>query len=153
MTENTFTEEQLGQLDGPSILKLADLAATVFNKEASELTKTDILMLLELELGTVPTKLTVTADEVRRTSMQYCTWRGGMSMEMDLSGLKDFVRGMVKDSDNAVEDFLKASNYIRLFVLSKLRRGEKTLREEMNRAIVADGLERIPEGRFANTVF
>lgn len=153
MTEQKFKVEQLDKLDETDRDKLAKLAASVFDKNESDLTKQDILILLEMELMAIPTKLVISVNEARPTRIEYSSWRGGMEMELDLGGLKEFARNMVADGDSAIEDFLRASNYIRKFILSKLRRSEKMLREELNRAIVADGLDRIPNSRFESTVF
>ena len=74
MTE-TFTIEHLSALDAEARDSIAQLASDSFGKSLDELTNTDILILLELELQSFPSEVVVNADEVRRTQLQMHTNR------------------------------------------------------------------------------
>ena len=144
----TFTVEQLDSSTETSKKQLARLATAVFSKEEGELEKTEILTLLNMELASIPSKLSVNVDEVRRTQLSYCTWKGGLWMEIDLTDLKQVARDIVTNHENPVEGFIVASSYIKAFLQSKLDRTENLLREQINKTIRKDGLEILPGTRF-----
>jgi len=152
MTEAIFTEEHLEGLTELDKQSLGALAADAFDKKIEELSKEDILILLELELQAFPEKIVINVDEVRRTQLQYCTWRGGLSATVKFESLPLLARRIVDKANNPVEGLIKASNMIRNFILSKCGRVEHMLRIQMARVIRDDGLEQIPNTRAAREI-
>ena len=151
MTE-TFTLEHLDAIDDEAKNSIHALAADAFGKGPNELTRGDILVLLELELQSFPSEITINTDEVRRTQLQFCTWRGGLSATVKFDHLPSLARRIVDKAENPVEGLMKASSMIRNFILSKISRTEHMLRMQMARTIKADGLEQIPNTRAAREI-
>lgn len=143
----TFTTQDLDKIQDVDRESIAALAADAFGKKIEELTKEDILVLLELELNAFPESIQVSVDEVRRTQLQFCTWRGGLQATVKFNSLPILAKRIVEKSDNPVEGLIKASNMIRNFILSKCKRVEHMLRIQMARTIREDGLEQIPNTR------
>jgi hypothetical protein len=59
---------------------------------------------------------------------------------------------MVTNASNPVDGFIRASTYMKSFIVSKLERTEEMLREQINRIIKKDGLEVLPGSRFEGQV-
>ena len=151
MTE-TFTIEHLSAIDAEAKDNIAQLASDSFGKSLDELTNADILILLELELQSFPSEVVISTDEVRRTQLQFCTWRGGLSATVKFTHLPELARRIVDRAENPVDGLIKASSMIRNFILSKCTRTEHMLRMQMARTIQADGLEQIPNTRASREI-
>lgn len=126
---------------------LAKLASSTLGKKEDELTDTDIIYIMEMELAALPMELSVSVEETRRTQLQFCNTRYGAEMKIDLSELKMVVKEIIYNHENSFEGFIKASQMIKSFVQAKYERSELFLRTMANEAIKKDGLEMIPGTR------
>lgn len=144
-----FKAEDLQKLDEVDRLALAALVSYSMDLDTNDLTNQDIIDFLDMELGTWPTETTVTVDEVRRTQLQFCTWKGGISQTINLGDLKEKALEIMARADNPAQGLLDASSTIRKFVASKIERTETLLRRQLAKAITEDNLEHIPGTRAA----
>lgn len=144
----TFTVEDLVTSSKDAQKQLAELAQSVFRKQPSELTKEDVLILLRLELSCIPNSISISVEETRRTPLQYNSWKGGAVATISTTELKMLAESMIETAENTVDGFVKASGYIKAFVVSKMARTEAMLREQIIRTVQADGLEKTPGKRF-----
>jgi len=144
----TFTIEDLETSDEAAKVQLGQLASNVFRKTVEDLTKEDILILLRLELSCIPDSIKVSVEETRRTPLQYNSWKGGAVATISTSELKMLAEDMINSCDNPIDGFVKASGYIKAFVVSKMSRTEAMLREQVVRTLQEDGLEKTPGKRF-----
>jgi hypothetical protein len=152
MKEYNFTIKDIEASSEDAKNQLALLASSMYSKAPDEITMEEIQVLLDMELAAIPTKLSVNVDEVRRTKLQFCTWRGGLAAEIATEDLKMIARNLVTTTENPVDGFIKASSYIKAFIISKLGRTENLLRQQMNVVMKKDGLELIPDSRFEGKV-
>lgn len=144
-----FTTTDLDRLRDQDRENIANLAADAFGKIPEELTKEDILVLLDLELDSFPSEIVVDVGETIPAKVQYGSWRGGLSAKVSFGSLPGLAERIVSKEENPVEGLIKASNMIRNFIVSKCARTEYLLRMQLNRTAKEDGYTPMPGTRAA----
>jgi len=125
------------------------LAERVYGKPAEELTNNQIVNLLRLEMEAYPCEMTISVGEVRPTSINYSTSRYDATIKIDMNNTFDTAEKIMEESDNPIAGLIESVLLARAFILDKYTRTEAMLRNMVNDAIKADGLQTPPETRAA----
>ena len=134
-------EESRNQLD--------QLSQKVYDQALDSLDQGKLTDLVGLDIGMLLTELTVSANETRRTEIQYCSNAYFASAKLDFTFARDFIRSQVAE----VEPNLRIDRYLQLKeVYYKMAQVKWTGHEQYLRNLVreAEGKDGIsPQGRFA----
>jgi hypothetical protein len=145
------TKEKASQDIFPSFLsndtkqKLASLAETAFGKPTDQLTRQDILLVVEMDFRTTINKLTISASATRPTDIKYATNNYFASMEIDISGYSKLVHEKLSalPEDQIVDKYLEMKQLVYNMIRLKYESSENYLRSLLDIAITRDGCPKV----------
>jgi len=126
--------------------RVKSLAASVYNKEPTDLTKDEIMQVCALDMSTFPTKLTVSAMGTRPTNVKFATNNYSASMDIDVSAMAEVVSGTLsseEDKGKALEKYLAAKSAAFSLLKVKYEGTEGYLRDLLQSAMDKDGCPKV----------
>ena len=131
--------------------KIKQLAETVFNKKIDQLTKDNIIMLIQMDMSTFASTLTVGASSVRPTNIKFSTNNYHASIEIDISGMFKIVREKLEsvEQEKLIDTYLELKTVLFTMITVKYESTEHFLRTLLDKAMKRD--DSPTPGRFEET--
>lgn len=129
------------EFSAESLQKLNGLAMAVLNKPIKELNASQIEQLLAFDMMSLPSEITVSTNDTRRTEQQYCTNSYGGTSKIVFSELKELIKREVlelKDPNQMLDKYLELKSSFMQFVKFKYASTEAMLREMSRDAQLKD---------------
>jgi hypothetical protein len=122
--------------------KILSLATTVYNKEASELTKSQLENLMLMDMKSSINKITVSTGATRPAGIQYASNNYHISAEVDVSGMFDIVREIASSvpQDKLLETYFDAKAAAYKMIEVKYASTEQYLHGLLDTAMKKDGV-------------
>lgn len=134
-----------------SIQKLNGLANAVMGKPAKELTQAQLQILLAMDMMSLPSEITVSTNDTRKTEVQFCTNSYGGTTKITLGDMKELIKREVleiKDPNEMLTKYLEMKGMFIQFLKAKYASMEATLRDMSREAQLKDKI--VGVGRFNN---
>lgn len=124
-----------------SIQKLNGLSNAVLGKPAKDLTQDQLKTLLAMDMMAMPSELTVSTNDTRKTEVQFCTNSYGGTVKITLSDMKELIKRDVLEIDDPNEmlsKYLEIKSMFYQMMKAKYASMEQTLRDMSRDAQMKD---------------
>ena len=120
--------------------KLLGLGETIFGKDRKDLTKSDIKMLVQMDMKMIISKLSLSRSGTRTTSLQYNTNNYFVAMDINISGVFEIVNTYLETvpDDKLIDEYLLHKNTIYNLIRVKYASAEEYLQNLLNTAMKKD---------------
>lgn len=137
MSDNIFPSS----ISSENVEKLYMLGEKVLNKPRKEFTKEEILLLLQMDMKTILSKLVVSAAATRPTNIKYATNNYHISMDIDISGIFEVVNTFLATvpEDKLIDQYFAKKNLVYNLIRFKYESSERYLRSLLDLSIKKDG--------------
>ena len=142
MSDNIFPEN-ISQVNRS---RITELAASVYNVDEETLTKEQIRNVIQMDMATFPTKLSVSAAATRPTEVKYSTNNYHTSIEIDLQKVDEVIRSNlagIEDKGEVIEAYLAMKSALFNLIRIKHEGTENYLRELLDAAMTKDGCPKV----------
>lgn len=129
--------------------RLVELASKVYSKEPTQLTKEEIRNVIQMDMATFPSKMTVSAAATRTTEVKFNTNNYHTSIEIDLTLTNDVIKTNlvgIDESSSTIEAYLSMKSALFNLMRIKHEGTESYIRELLEAACSKDNCPKI--GRF-----
>lgn len=143
-----MTDLKPTQLSTEDMRKLNGLAEKVYNTPISSLNQKEVLLLIEMDISTSITELSVTCSATRPTEVKFATNNYFVGLKIDVSGIFNLIREKLAQvpQDKLVEEYLSLKSVAYKMLEVKYESTEIYLRNLLLNAEMKDNCPKV--GRF-----
>ena len=126
--------------------RIKELGAKVYAKPVDQLSKEELRNVIQMDMATFPTKMTVSAAATRPTEVKFATNNYHTSIEVDLSGVNDVIKSNLQDVEDkakVIESYLSMKSALLNLIRIKHEGTENYIRDLLDRAITKDGCPKV----------
>lgn len=124
--------------------RIKELGAKVYGK--TDLTREELRNVIQMDMATFPTKMSVSAAATRPTEVKFATNNYHTSIEIDLGGVNDVIKSNlegIEDKAQVIESYLSMKSALFNLMRIKHEGTENYIRDLLDQAMSKDGCPKV----------